>query len=243
MRNDIIAIVCPDIHGRSFWKDVAKDYDGSVPFIFLGDYLDPYTDEGISVEDAKKNFEEIWSFKEKWGDSVIMLVGNHDLSYKEFLFRCCRFSFYSADWFNEFINTNWEHFKIAYSLHNDNKTFIFTHAGINPKWLNDNNFEEIYDADYINSLFLSNKHAFNDYSYHRGGYLTFGSPVWADIREFQNIETIDENVIQVVGHTQLIKDKLKLNNICCIDSRQPFVITKDNNIEVYKPIEIIQKEG
>lgn len=233
MRNDIIAIVCPDIHGRSFWMDVANEYDGSVPFIFLGDYLDPYSDEGINVEEAKLNFEKIWKFKEKYGNNVSVLVGNHDLSYKDYMFRCCRFSYYSSDWFSDFIKHNWEHFKIAHSIKNDDKTYIFSHAGIHPLWLKDNNFEEIYDADYINSLFISDKRAFNDYSYHRGGYLSAGSPVWADIREFANLELIDKNIMQIVGHTQLIKDKLELNNICCIDSRQVFVITRDNQIEPY----------
>ena len=26
MRNDIIAIVCPDIHGRDFWERIAEEY-------------------------------------------------------------------------------------------------------------------------------------------------------------------------------------------------------------------------
>ena len=56
MKEDIIAIVCPDIHGRNFWEKAAEEYDGSVPFIFLGDYLDPYSDEGINDDIAKKNF-------------------------------------------------------------------------------------------------------------------------------------------------------------------------------------------
>ena len=75
---------------------------------------------------------------------------------------------------------------------------------------------------------------FNDYSYHRGGYLSVGSPVWADIREFVNLDIIDENIKQIVGHTLLVKDKLDLNNICCIDSKQTFIITKNNEIKVYE---------
>ena len=234
MRKDIIAIVCPDIHGRNFWEKAAGEYDGSVPFIFLGDYLDPYSDENISVEDAQANFEKIWAFKQKWGENVILLLGNHDLSYKDYMFRCCRFSIYSSGWYTEFLNQHWEHFKIAHNVTTDDRKFIFSHAGIHPSWLAENGFEKIYDAEYINSLFLTNKRAFNDYSTYRGGYLSAGSPVWADIREFHHLGIIDENITQIVGHTQLIKDKLKLDNICCIDSRQTFIITNDNKIEKYE---------
>lgn len=233
MRNDIIAIVCPDIHGRNFWEKVAEEYDGSVPFIFLGDYLDPYSHEGINEEDAKINFEKIWDFKQKWEDKVTLLLGNHDLSYKDYMFRCCRFSKYSEDWFSKFINENLEHFKLAYSIENGDKTYLFSHAGIHPSWLRDNNFEEIYTAEYINSLFTTNKQAFSDYSHYRGGYLSAGSPVWADIREFPEVDSQDDKIMQVVGHTQLINDKVELKNICCIDSRQAFVITNDNKIEIY----------
>jgi hypothetical protein len=233
MRNDIKAIVCPDIHGRNFWEKAAQEYDGTIPFIFLGDYLDPYSDENITVEDAQINFNKIWDFKEKWGDNVILLVGNHDLSYKDYIFQCCRFSMYSSGWYKDFLNKHWEHFNLSYDIKTDDKTFIFSHAGIHPSWLKENNFEEIYDADYINSLFMTNKRAFTDYSVYRGGYLSAGSPVWADIREFSKVDLQDDKIMQVVGHTQLIKDKLEFKNICCIDSRQTFVITNDNKIEKY----------
>jgi hypothetical protein len=233
MRNDIKAIVCPDIHGRNFWEKAAQEYDGTIPFIFLGDYLDPYSDENITVEDAQINFNKIWEFKEKWGDNVILLLGNHDLSYKDYMFQCCRFSMYSSGWYKDFLNKHWEHFNLSYSIKSDDKTFIFSHAGIHPSWLKENNFEEIYDADYINSLFMTNKRAFTDYSVYRGGYLSAGSPVWADIREFSKVDLQDDKIMQVVGHTQLIKDKLEFKNICCIDSRQTFVITNDNKIEKY----------
>ena len=231
---DIIAIVCPDTHGRSFWKTAASNYDGSVPFIFLGDYLDPYKHEGITDEDSKKNFYEIWNFKEKWGDKIVLLLGNHDLSYKEYMFRCCRYSNYSGEWYTEFLNNNFDQFKIAYSIKNNDKTFIFSHAGIHPQWLKYHNLEEKYDSDYINSLFVNNKNIFNDIGYYRGGYLLTGSPVWADIREFANVKFPNKDIIQIVGHTQLVSDKIEFETINCIDSRQPFIISKENILKPYK---------
>lgn len=242
MRNDIVAIICPDIHGRKFWKEVAEEYDGSVPFIFLGDYLDPYSHEGITPEDAKTNFEELWEFMQKWEGKVIPLLGNHDMSYHDKFFRCCRFSFINSGWYGDFLWKNWEKFRFAYQIENDGKIFLFTHAGVHPEWLESNGFEHIYDSDYINSLYNGNKLAFGDYGYYRGGlpYET-GSPIWADIREFDDFINMQDktlalprNVKQIVGHTQLEVDKVDLGDICCIDSRQTFVITKNNKIEPYK---------
>ena len=50
-------LIIPDIHGRTFWKDACSKWEGKV--IFLGDYLDPYSDEGIHFEDAVINFINI----------------------------------------------------------------------------------------------------------------------------------------------------------------------------------------
>lgn len=233
---DVIAIVCPDIHGRKFWKDIAEKYDGSIPFIFLGDYLDCYSNEKISFEEAKKNFEEIIEFKEKHGDNVILLIGNHDLSYYDYQFRCCRYSPHFAEWYCDFLNDNFDKFKIAYSFVNNNKTLLFTHAGVHPMWVEDNKINDIKCAEDINELFKNNPNIFTDFSYYRGGFKLYGSPVWADIREFSYLtnKDIDDNIIQIVGHTQLIDGMVNFKNIYCIDSRQPFVITKTNKIKPYK---------
>jgi hypothetical protein len=241
MRNDIIAIICPDIHGRDFWKKVADEYDGTVPFVFLGDYLDPYSEEGITPEDAKNNFEELWKFAEKWDSSVKMLLGNHDLSYYDKAFKCCRYAYSNGLWYPFFLNDHWKKFNFAYEIKNDNKTFLMTHAGVHPEWLEQNDFEQNYAADYINHLFQDTKMSFNNIGYYRGGRpWTTGSPIWCDIREFNDFLQSDNkrlamprNVTQIVGHTQLTYGKVEFDGITCIDSRQVFVITKDNKIEPY----------
>ena len=231
MRNDIVAIISPDIHGRDFWNKIIDIYDGSVPFIFLGDYLDPYPDECITPLESLENFKELWKFKEKWGDNVITLIGNHDLSYYDKHFRTCRLS----EWYNDFLMKNWEHFKFAHEIIIDDKIYLFSHAGIHPYWLDYYGFERIYSADYINSLFINKKDSFFDYSFYRGGYCRAVSPVWSDIREYANLSEadVDKNVIQIVGHTQLIKDSININNVYCIDSRQLFVVTKEGKVEPY----------
>jgi len=73
-------LIIPDIHGRTFWK-VAIDSGEYGKVIFLGDYVDPYEREGISVSMALNNFNEIIALKEQYPDKVILLLGNHDLHY------------------------------------------------------------------------------------------------------------------------------------------------------------------
>lgn len=68
-------LIMPDIHGRTFWKEGVSsgEYD---KIIFLGDYIDPYSWEGISKNDAISNFEEIIDYA-KAHDNVVLLLGNH----------------------------------------------------------------------------------------------------------------------------------------------------------------------
>ena len=79
MNNKIL--VLPDIHGRRFWKKPCENIEDYDKVIFLGDYLDPYDFEGITVIDAIKNFKEIIEFKKNNVDKVILLLGNHDMPY------------------------------------------------------------------------------------------------------------------------------------------------------------------
>lgn len=232
LENDIIAIVCPDIHGRTFWKKAAEIYDGTVPFIFLGDYLDSYSEEGITPRDAEKNFKELWEFKEKWDDKVIMLLGNHDLSYYDSDFMTVRYAVHTAKWYKDFLKENWKSFKFAHQIEHECKKYIFSHAGLHPEWFEQNQLEEIYDADYINGLWETNKMAFRKYSRFRGGkyYYTKGSPIWADIREYDK-EFKPEGIIQIVGHTALSIDSIKVGCVNCIDSLQAFVITKEGDVK------------
>ena len=77
-------LVVPDIHGRSFWREPVLKYLGSVDrIVFLGDYLDPYTDEGLDItpEQALHSLMDIIKLKKENTDKVILLKGNHDQQY------------------------------------------------------------------------------------------------------------------------------------------------------------------
>ena len=50
-------LVLPDVHGRLFWKEPVQKYIDVVDrVVFLGDYLDPYGDEGGDYD-----AETIWT--------------------------------------------------------------------------------------------------------------------------------------------------------------------------------------
>lgn len=66
-------LVVPDVHGRTFWKKPVNKYIDQVDrIVFLGDYLDPYRDEGeehevvIPIEDIGTiGFKTIRNMKEQ----------------------------------------------------------------------------------------------------------------------------------------------------------------------------------
>lgn len=72
-------LIIGDVHGRTFWKKALNIIDEMDKVVFLGDYLDPYFYEGISIVEALSNFKEIIEFKHNYYDKVILLIGNHKM--------------------------------------------------------------------------------------------------------------------------------------------------------------------
>ena len=82
-------LVLPDVHGRLFWKEPVQKYIDVVDrVVFLGDYLDPYGDEGgdYDAESIFENLKEIVELKRNNMDKVVLLKGNHDQHYASELF-------------------------------------------------------------------------------------------------------------------------------------------------------------
>ena len=73
-------LIIPDVHGRSFWREpvTSEEFDH---IVFLGDYLDPYPQEGITQRQAFENFKEIVELKQSAPKQVTLLLGNHDMHY------------------------------------------------------------------------------------------------------------------------------------------------------------------
>lgn len=209
-------LVLPDIHGRDFWRKPCEDIDEYDKVVFLGDYLDPYDFEGITVEAAIDNFKDILLFA-KDNPKVVMLLGNHDMpyfseTYYGFDSYHCR---HSTIHHKEICGIFKEHedlFRIAYHENN----VLFTHAGCSSEWLSfvfGDKYNKEIDLDELctdlNGLLKTTQGLLNLYmiSRLRGGFDEYGSCIWADDDELfsdrykQTDCTAIFNVNQVFGHT------------------------------------------
>ena len=213
-------LVLPDIHGRQFWKEPCKNIDQYDKVVFLGDYMDPYDFEHISVEEALVNFKEIVEFAKQHTDKVVMLLGNHDMpyfskTYKSFSWWHCRHSKKFHNDIAEIFDSNRDIFKIADVEDN----VIFTHAGITPGWLK-TVFTEQYEITSLEDLTFSLNNLLNTdtglkylfmISEDRGGRDRYASCIWADASDTMWYQEMMKNhempvqeimkVKQVYGHT------------------------------------------
>lgn len=194
-----------DIHGRTGWKEIVKTNMDSL-IIFLGDYLDQYSGEGISEDDCINNFIEIIEFK-KNNSNVILLTGNHDYQYLYYpngaTDRVTRRLKEILKLFRDNINL----FQFAYQK----GEYLFTHAGITNDWLNEYKYylSNIgLDREFSNLGDIINKAGTDadgldllcSISRFRGGYDLNGGPLWADINELYDNYLDDFH--QIVGHNK-----------------------------------------
>lgn len=239
-------LVLPDIHGRTFWKEPCKHIEDYEKVIFLGDYLDPYDFENISVQDAISNFREIVEFKKKNAEKVILLLGNHDMpyfsdEYYRFSIGHCRHSrtFHKeiADIFNEAKRL----FGIAYVY----EDILFTHAGVTYEWLSnvvkceDTNINKI--CSILNELIQSREGQIKLFyiTSQRGGRDRYASCVWADIDDMMwdyeaNSEKEIHKIKQIFGHTMqafydtnrniVFGDSIEFGNCKMLDTAKPYVL-------------------
>ena len=233
-------LIIPDVHGRTFWKDAVKGHEEE-DIIFLGDYMDPYPSERISVEDAIANFEDILMFKKNHYKNVTLLLGNHDWGYigtgevnssrKSYLYYNDISGMYNLDDFD----------LVAYRKVNG-IDILFSHAGVHYNWLDrvfnfstwkDCNPEKL--ADWLNNWLHTGNETCESYlscySYFRGCGTSrpYGSCVWADVREWGIEDNSKTNknlqVYQIFSHTQLELEPIVEKGYACLDVRRYFEIT------------------
>lgn len=217
-------IIVPDVHGRVFWKDILPFVEDCEKIVFLGDYHDPYLHEGIDYNQSFANFLEIVDFAKKHSDKVVLLLGNHDLSYYRrdekdnwnvFANRIDVFNYKKLC--TAFIE-NQDLFKIIdiFEMPESKQFFLFSHAGVQDEWINSNNLIGGFDVNKTDALTIYNtlttafnngdghfKYSLRDMSYYRGGYCDSGSIVWGDCHEFFMYPQTP--YIQIFGHTQQLK--------------------------------------
>jgi hypothetical protein len=222
-------LIVPDIHGRTFWEP-ALNYPGQV--IFLGDYTDPYPQEGFKDEDAWQVLLKVTQFKRENPERVTLLAGNHELHYYDRSFEAGRFSERYYDRFHKLLT---EDAADCFQLCKQVDKYLFIHAGIVKVWY-ETHLEEIQKLgdtleERLNKLFRTNPRAFYEASYHRGGWSEAGSPLWADIHELQEEKEdghFDNNLMQIIGHTQLlVDDPLEGDKFRMLDNKRLYILEND----------------
>ena len=239
-------IIIPDIHGLNFWKEAVAGREEGI-IVFLGDYLDPYPDDfpdktAVEIwEQTWNNFNDIIEFKKKHPSNVVLLLGNHDLHYiYPKMDDSSRYDYERAAQIKEKFNENKDIFLLAYERTINGKRFIFSHAGIHKLWTADWFGSSVTDknvVDYMNNGFLTNDpslpRALDQYSTYRGGWESYGSMVWADVREWWSEKPHPSSFgdVQVFGHTQLNDKPINFwNTYYDLDVRRGFLINENGDV-------------
>ena len=151
-----------DIHGRNIWKNLThgtvKDYESwrtaidsgidvnakvfkSMPYrkfdkiIFVGDYVDSFTVDNLTM---KLNLLEIIHLKKALGDKVVLLIGNHDISYIVPNQQCSGFRPEMKLDFYQIYNNNIGLFKAAHEeVDKHGRPWLWTHAGVTTGWISE----------------------------------------------------------------------------------------------------------
>lgn len=235
MENKLLLI--SDIHGRNFWKEATEKYTDQVDKVIMyGDEVDPYQWEGYTRKDAIQALKDVIEYKQKYGDKVILLWGNHALQYltRDFYTRS-RYDSSNAWIISELYHTHKSLWQLAYEQELGGKKYLFTHAGLAKTWyeMNKNLIGDL-TVENLNSLINSPKgiNALCDVSYLRGGYSKCGSIVWCDVRErYEHDEEVDNWDYQIFSHTQQEEKPIITERYACIDCRQAFLLNKDGILE------------
>lgn len=231
MKMDTEIVLIPDVHGRTFWKNAVKGKK-DFPVVFLGDYVDPYRNEGITNEDALVNFKEIIAYA-KEHDNMTLLLGNHDIHYLlpglEFSRYCRKF----GQDIRQLIEDNIELFSLAHHMRINDTDILSTHAGILSSWLEREGLRN-QDAEGI-CKYLNNRREDQEFLYHlaeevstyRGGWSNSPSPIWADVRDHLQ-DAAPSEFFQVFAHTQLT-ERIITEHWACVDCREAFVMKREGN--------------
>jgi hypothetical protein len=230
-----------DIHGRNIWQQIVEQEQPNT-VVFVGDYFDSHDTPGV---DQMYNFKNIIQWKlDNPQCKVIMLVGNHDYHYMPE----CRNETYSG--FQEvlyfeiarLLEENRHHLQMAFKYDD----LVFSHAGVSPEFLLDNNWGDQDMVEFINDLWYFRPHKFrfahSEYEYSdQYGDNTFQSPLWIRPKSLMKAcQDIKKTMIQVVGHTEVKEiDPGKATGgryyfIDCLGTSQEYLVYENKQIKINK---------
>jgi hypothetical protein len=216
-------ILCiPDIHCRKFWRKPVEIYSDKVDkIVFLGDYLDPYSEEIMMApelmecnnfydsQNLLKMLEDIISLKKNEPDKYILLCGNHTCSYIWSKFHAAtRTDYKNWEKYHKFFLENLDYFNLVWVENN----VIFSHAGITEEWAQKVWNELEYPKDELSSImeiaimfrdsslkYFTKEYinVISDISYYRyrRGENPYGSCEWADLREHVNMKESKATIV------------------------------------------------
>ena len=232
-------LIIPDVHGRTFWRDAVKGREDR-RIIFLGNYLDPYCWEGISQEEAFLELKDIVELKKAHMDTVTLLLGNHDLGYLSRDLCECRMDYLHEARNRKFFLENLALFEIVCVEQTGGGKVLFTHAGVRKKWVENNVdvFGDSFDPEVLNAMLHDPARlgtlleVLSDVSFARGGESDAGSPVWADVCEYECQGESLQGYIHLFGHSLHDGGAILLDDgSCCLDCRKAFRLTEHGSIE------------
>lgn len=234
-------IIIPDVHGRPFWKTAVRGREDQ-DIIFLGDYLDPYSYEGITPDDAFHNFQQILHFKHTHPDNVTLLLGNHDLGYYCTDINMCRHDFVRHDQIRALFLAEPTCFQLCTSRQVAGQTYLLSHSFVNRYWLETCQRELQFTvshpsqiADILNAKFHDQQPQMFQLlamaSHYRGGDQAFGSMVWSDVLEVKDDGVFVDGIVNVFGHTQIRKPFIR-QQFACLDVKRAFELKDDGNFYI-----------
>lgn len=191
-------IVLGDLHGLRTWEQIVARHPNS-KFVFLGDYNDPYGST-ISNEEVLDNFKRLIDFKLAHDEDVILLLGNHDMHYKDTGIAALGSRYNVEIAFDlMMLYDEYSHcFHNAYQCGN----LLFTHAGVSEEWFTDT-FHAVTKEEaawQLNHCTAQQEKTLHYCGSSRGGYFPYGGIFWADKSEFAHPL---EGYIQIVGHNRV----------------------------------------
>jgi predicted phosphodiesterase len=195
-----------DLHGKSVWREALKQHPDADKVIFIGDYVDSRDD--TPDERVYQNLMEIIQTKKRLPDTIVLLLGNHDLQYIYYPeYSCSGFRPEAQKKLTALFRRNKKLFQVAYQY----QTYLFTHAGVSKSWYTDNlpvlakvakirieNLAEVFN-EVNESKYQEVLHTVGEI---RGGFDgDSGGITWADIRE--TLQDPLPGFRQVVGHSRV----------------------------------------